>query len=84
MCVTGIVIVFFRSSKGKLITLSYLLSMVFQLFTELEVLAVAYFAFTVQTFSRSQYYRSTSLHKYGVKLFSATFLEQKKWRFENK
>ena len=31
---------------------------------------------SVHTYRRSQYYRSTSLHKYVVKLFSATFCEQ--------
>ena len=35
-------------------------------------------------YRRSQNYRSTSLHKYEVKLFSATFLEPKKWYFEIK
>ena len=33
---------------------------------------------------RSQYYRSTSLHKYVIKAFSATILEHKKWYLETK
>ena len=38
----------------------------------------------IDRYRRSQYYRSTSLHKYVLKLFSATFLEQKKLWFETK
>ena len=35
-------------------------------------------------YRHSQYYRSTSLHKYVVNLFSATFLKHKKLYFEIK
>ena len=35
----------------------------------------------IKDYRRSQYHRSTSLHNYVVKLFSATFLEHKKLYF---